>query len=590
MPTELDTQFWRACDILRRDDNTQSLLDYVEQISWLLFLKSFEDLEDKRADDAAYEGKAYDRVIDGFYRWSVWTGGRVQRALATQRAAQATQRAAQKALLELETQESPDADALNRARAELRRADAALAEATRQVESEKQAQRDALAPLLNGKDDERRIANALVSGTDPKSLLKFLNDYLFPYLRELNGTPERRVIRQLFEETPSKMVKDGTILRDAIAAIDEIDFHAPENVYTLSHLYESLLAKLGREGGMSGEFYTPRGIIEFMVEMVNPQLGETVYDPACGSAGFLVGAYQWMAKQARLPSEYRQLQTATFAGQEKKPLPYLLGVMNTILHGISVPNIVRKNTLGDDVRKFTERERYHVILTNPPFGGTENVDAIRTNFRHPSSATSILFLQHIMAKTRRDGRVGMVIDEGVLFKTTERAYIETKKELLEEYNLYAIVSLPAGVFANVTSSGTGPKTNLLFFDHLGPTRSVWYYEVRAVGFSLTRTQKPIAENDLPDCLAMWRAYDAWQRTPPEQRSANPPLNERCWVVTREELQARGYDLSAHNPNRQNNFAHRPPEELAADLADKQARIAELIEEIQELLVGENGAE
>lgn len=587
MPTDLDAQFWRACDILRRDDNTQSLLDYVEQISWLLFLKSFEDLEDTRADEAAYNQQPFERVIDSFYRWSVWTGGRVQRALEAQRQAQAAQRAAQKALVEQETRASQDPDALQAARAEWRRAEAAVAEAGQKVEAERQAQRDALAPLLNGSDDDRKTAEALVAGVDATALLQFLNKYLFPHLRELDATPERRIIKQLFEETPSKMVKNGTILRDAINVVDTIDFHAPENVYTLSHLYESLLAKLGREGGMSGEFYTPRGIIEFMVQMVDPRLGETVYDPACGSAGFLVGAYNHMIQQAKLASERRVLQTATFNGQEKKPLPYLLGVMNTILHGISVPNIVRKNTLGDDVRKFGERDRFHVVLTNPPFGGTENIKAVEVNFRHPSSATSILFLQHIMAKVRRDGRVGIVIDEGVLFKTNERAYVETKKELLEEYNLYAIVSLPAGVFANVTSSGTGPKTNLLFFDHLGPTRQVWYYEVRAVGFSLTRTQKPVPENDLLDCLAMWKAHDAWLRTPVEQRPTGPPLNDRCWVVTCDELVKRGYDLSARNPNRQNGFAHRPPEELAAGLADKQARIAVLIEEIQELLAGED---
>ncbi len=587
MPTELDSQFWRACDILRRDDNTQSLLDYVEQISWLLFLKSFEDLEDTRVDEAAYRNEAYLRVIDGYYRWSVWTGGRVRRGRDELRQAQASQRAAQKALVEVETAEAPATGMAEAARQELDRANHQVTAATEKLDAEIQAQRDALTPLLDSDENSPQMAEALIARTDPKALLRFLDTCLFPHLRDLNGSPERGIVKQLFEETPSKMVKDGNILRDAIDVVDAIDFHAPENVYTLSHLYESLLAKLGREGGMSGEFYTPRGIIEFMVEMVDPRLGETVYDPACGSAGFFVGAYAHMQKQSPLASDYRQLQTETFHGQEKKPLPYLLGVMNSILHGISVPDILRKNTLSEDVRKFTERDRYHVVLTNPPFGGTENVKSIEVNFRHPSSATSILFLQHIMAKVRRDGRVGMVIDEGVLFKTNERSYVETKKELLEEYNLYAIISLPAGVFANVTSSGTGPKTNLLFFNHLGPTQRVWYYEVRAVGFSLTRTQKAIPENDLPDCLAMWRAYDAWQRLPTEERSPGPPLNERCWVVPCDELVKRGYDLSARNPSRQNGFAHRPPEELAADLADKQARIAELIAEIQELLAGEN---
>jgi type I restriction enzyme M protein len=482
-----------------------------------------------------------------------------------------------------------DEAALEAARRAVEAAEQRVQIAAERIETERALQRQAVQPLIDsGEDEDRALAEAILAGLTGKTLIRFLSDHLFPHLRELSGGEEHGVIRQIFEEAPSKMLKSGFILRDAIAVVDTIDFHAPENVHTLSHLYESLLVRMGREGGMSGEFYTPRPIIQFMVEFVNPKLGETVYDPACGSAGFLVEAYAHMlANQVERTSQFRKLRDATFYGQEKKPLPYLLGVMNTVLHEIPVPHIVRKNTLGDDVRKYTEKDRYHVILTNPPFGGTENIEAVRANFPYPSSSTSILFMQHIMHRLRRDGRVGMVIDEGVLFKSSERAYLDTKKELLEEFNLYAIVSLPAGVFANVVSSGTGPKTDLLFFDHLGPTRQIWYYEVSAVGFSLTKTQKPVAQNDLPDCLAMWKAYDAWRRLPADQRDPEPPQNERCWVVPMEEIIQKNYDLSANNPNRKNGFAHRPPEELIADIADKQARISELIAEIQELLAGEN---
>ena len=591
MSTDLDSQFWRACDILRRDDNTQGLLDYVEQISWLLFLKSFEDMEDTRADEAAYRGETYARVIDGYYRWSVWTGGRVLRARSILRDAESALRTAQKILVAAHTNHAAQATTGEVAEAgdQFTQAQEAVKLAAVQVESETALQRAALDPLLQAGEEGRQVAEALINGLGGKLFLRFLNDRLFPHLRGLNGSEAREVIRQIFEESPSKMVKDGSTLLEAALVVDGIDFHAAENVHTLSHLYESMLARMGREGGMSGEFYTPRPIIQFMVEMVNPKIGESVYDPACGSAGFLVEAYANMLKnQVALTADFHQLRDATFYGQEKKPLPYLLGAMNCVLHEISVPHIVRKNTLSDDVRKYTEKDRFHVILTNPPFGGTEKVEAVKDNFRYPSSATSILFVQHIMARLRRDGRVGMVIDEGVLFKSSERAYAETKRELLEDFNLYAIVSLPAGVFANVVSSGTGPKTDLLFFDHLGPTRQVWYYEVRAVGFSLTRTQKPIPQNDLPDCLAIFQAYQEWLRTPEETRPTQPPLNERCWIMPVEELVKKNYDLSARNPNRSNDFSHRPPEELAADIADKQARIAELIEEIQELLAGENG--
>ena len=588
MPNELDAQFWRACDILRRDDNTQSLLDYVEQISWLLFLKSHEDQEDTRADEAEYSGRHYTRSIDDFYRWSVWTGGRIGRARAHLLEAQAEKKAAEKIVLALNNAVKKNKKEMDSACETMNSATEKVVRAINQVENEQALQQDALRPLKASKiDNDRYMAEAIISGLTGKDLIRFLSDYLFPHLRELSGNEERAVIRQIFEEIPSKMVKDGYNLRDAIAVVDTIDFHASENVHTLSHLYESLLVRMGREGGMSGEFYTPRPIIKFMVQMVDPKIGETVYDPACGSAGFLVEAYVHMlANQVERTVQFHKLRDATFYGQEKKPLPYLLGVMNTVLHEIPVPHIVRKNTLSDDIRKYTEKDRYHVILTNPPFGGTENIDAVRANFPYPSSATSILFLQHIMHRLRRDGRVGMVIDEGVLFKSSERAYLDTKKELLEEYNLYAIVSLPAGVFANVVSSGTGPKTDLLFFNHLGPTQQIWYYEVSAVGYSLTKTQKPVPENNLPDCLAMWQAYKIWLTTPAEERPAEPPQNERCWIVPVEEIIKKNYDLSAANPKRKNGFAHRPPEELIADIADKQARISELIEEIQELLVGE----
>ena len=593
MPTnDLDTRFWRACDILRRDDNTQSLLDYVEQISWLLFLKSFEDLEDTRVDDAEYEGQPFERVIDGFYRWSVWTGGRVNQAQVGQREAEAdAARCAEGAAWDWRPNSCPIPTRLAAARAAVARC-RGCGQSGRGAGRSPSARPNGMrwrhclqtTPTKPSARSTTKLLRPSLAGLTQKALLSFLNDRLFPHLRDLRGTPEREVIRQIFEEAPSKMVKSGVILRDAIDVVDGIDFHASENVHTLSHLYESLLVRMGREGGMSGEFYTPRAIIKFMVEMVAPQLGETVYDPAAGSAGFLVEAYGYMEEHhVRLAADRHKLQDATFFGQEKKPLPYLLGVMNCVLHGITVPRIVRTNTLSVDVRKFSERDRYHVILTNPPFGGTEDVNAVKSNFPYPSSATSILFLQHIMKRLRRDGRAGLVIDEGVLFKTTEGAYTETKRELLEEYNLYAVVSLPAGVFANVTASGTGPKTDLLFFDHLGPTQQVWYYDARAVGFSLTKTQKPIAENDLPDCLAMWRAYDAWRRTPVDERPPDPPLNDRCWLVSARNWRSAHFDLSARNPKRPDDFAHRPPEEIAADIADKQARIAELIEEIQELL-------
>lgn len=491
----LNAQFWKACKILRQDDNTNSLLDYVEQISWLLFLKCFEEFEQKHRAEAEYEGKTYQPILAKKYQWSSWT------------------------------------------------------------------------------DPKQRL-----TGID---LISFLSDELFPYLRSLKGNSAKSVIKGVFADAPSKLLKDGAILRDAIDTIQDIQFESADDVHTLSHLYESMLAKLGREGGMGGEFYTPRPIIEFIVKMVDPKLSETVYDPAMGSAGFLVEAYRHMRSALGdriLPKHNIQLQEQTFHGQEKKSLPYLLGCMNMILHGVFSSNLTRHNTLADDVRKFTEKDRFDVILTNPPFGGTEH-DSVISNFPYPSKSTSITFLQHIMKKVKRGGRVGMVIDEGVLFKTNENAYIQTKKELLEQFNLWAIISLPAGVFANAVSSGTGPKTNLLFFnrelDEVGNpvgTKNILYYDVQAVGFSLTKTQRPIPENDLTDCF---------------EKAQTLTLSERSWVVPVEEIVANNYDLSAVNPHAKEAVEHRSPASIAADIAAKEHRILELMEEIQELLAPED---
>ena len=487
----LNTQFWKACKVLRQDDNTNSLLDYVEQISWLLFLKCLEEMEDRHAAEAAFDGREVAPILAPDYRWSAWT------------------------------------------------------------------------------DPERRLTG--------RDLLTFLDTKLFPYLRSLKGDSARSVVAALFMDAPAKMLKDGAILRDAIDAIQGIAFDSAEDVHTLSHLYESMLAKLGREGGMGGEFYTPRPVIEFVVRMVDPKLGETVYDPAMGSAGFLVEADRYLRAALGdriLPSDNRRLQESTFFGQEKKGLPYLLGCMNMVLHGVFSSNLLRRNTLADDVRKFTEKDRFDVILTNPPFGGTEH-DSVTANFPYPSKATSITFLQHIMRKVKRNGRVGMVIDEGVLFKANDSAYVQAKKELLEQFNLHTIISLPAGVFANAVASGTGPKTDLLFFDRqidaagnpVG-TRDIWYYDVQAVGFSLTKTQRPVPENDLPDCL---------------EKARSRAVSERSWIVPVVEIVARNYDLSTTNPTARTTVEHRSPSAIAADVAAKEQRILVLMEEIQELL-------
>lgn len=258
---------------------------------------------------------------------------------------------------------------------------------------------------------------------------------------------------------------------DVISIIDGIDFHNQDDLYTVSQVYEELLRRLGNENRLAGEFYTPRPVVRFVVEVVDPKIGETVYDPACGTCGFLVEAYLWMKKQEKTIEDYEQLQERTFFGHEKKPIPALLGLMNMVLHGVGSPRILRKNTLEENIRET--KERYDVILTNPPFGGKEGKH-IQQNFPIQSQATELLFLQHIMKKLKpRDGtRCGMVVPEGVLFRGGP--FAQVKEQLLKDFNLHTIISLSPGTFAPYSDV----KTALLFFERPGPTKEIWYYELK----------------------------------------------------------------------------------------------------------------
>lgn len=475
---DLANDIWRACDIMRRDDGTTGVLEYMEQLSWLIFLKVFEDIEVRLEDEAKFAGRPYQPIIEPMFRWSSW------------------------------------------------------------------ARKD----------------------WPGEALIKFINEELFPYLRSLSGSAEKEKISMIFKEISGNRMKSPYNLKDVIALIDGIDFNNAEDSHVLSQVYEELLLRMGREGGVAGEFYTPRPIVRLMVKIVNPQVGEKVFDPFCGSCGFLVESYRHMMGSKEITvEEYDLLQKETFYGQEKKPLPYLIGVMNCILHGLLTPNVVRKNTLEDNIRNIPESRRFHVILTNPPFGGKESRQ-IQQNFPVQSQATELLALQYVMKSLRQGGRCGIVVPEGVLFRGD--AFALVKKELLENFNLHTIVSLPSGVFANVTSSGQGPKTNLLFFDRTGPTREIWYYEhVPPEGKKYTKAN-PITDEDLRDC------YEKWKRR---------EISENSWIVSVEEVVKRGYDLTAKNPNRKEEFEYKSPEELIASVIEKERAILEIAEEIQNLL-------
>lgn len=305
---------------------------------------------------------------------------------------------------------------------------------------------------------------------------------LFAYLRGLAASGEkgsqREVIANVFRGVQNRMVS-GYLLRDIINKINGIHFSSSEEIHTLSHLYESMLREMRDAAGDSGEFYTPRPVVRFMVQVTDPRLGETVLDPACGTGGFLVEAYDHVARQVTNPDQRRILQRDTLLGQEAKPLPYMLAQMNLLLHGLEAPQIAYGNTLERRITEIGHSERVDVILTNPPFGGEEE-SGIKANFpaNMQTAETALLFLQYIMRKLRyaghgaeQGGRAAVVVPNGTLFGDGVCAVI--KEEMLKEFNLHTIVRLPQGVFAPYTDI----PANLLFFQRGGPTDTIWYYEL-----------------------------------------------------------------------------------------------------------------
>jgi type I restriction enzyme M protein len=392
---------------------------------------------------------------------------------------------------------------------------------------------------------------------------------LFAYLRSLtgsNGGDRRDVIATVFRGTINRMIS-GYLLRDMINKINSIHFSSSEEIHTLSHLYESMLKEMRDAAGDSGEFYTPRPVIRFMVAVTDPRLGETFLDPACGTGGFLVETYKHLFEQCRTVQDEKTLQKHSIQGGEAKPLPYMLCQMNLLLHGLEFPQIDPENSLRFPLREIGDKDRVDVILTNPPFGGEEE-RGILGNFPEDrqTSETTLLFLQLIMRKLRRapaPGRAGVVVPNGALFGDGVAARI--KEELLREFNLHTIVRLPNGVFAPYTNI----PTNLLFFDRTGPTKEVWYYELALPEGRKNYTKtKPLQFEEFADCLAWWR---------------DRAEGERSWRVPAEQIAGNGYNLDIKNPNGKKDLEQLPPEELVESILVKEERIMEIMDEIKWLL-------
>lgn len=396
---------------------------------------------------------------------------------------------------------------------------------------------------------------------------------LFAYLRNLqgaNGGDRRDVVATVFRGTINRMV-NGYLLRDVINKVNNIHFTSTDEIHTLGHLYESMLKEMRDAAGDSGEFYTPRSVIKFIVKVMDPQLGETVLDPACGTGGFLAEAFEHMKSQVKSVEDRGLLQRNSIFGIEAKSLPYLLAQMNLTLHGLEYPQIDPGNALRFPLREVGDRDRVDIIMTNPPFGGEEE-RGILGNFPEDkqTSETALLFLQLIMRKIKRPGhgsirggRAAVIVPNGTLFGDGVAARI--KEELVKSYNLHTIVRLPNGVFAPYTNI----PTNILFFGRSGPTKEIWYYEqpLPEGRKNYTKT-KPMQFEEFSDCIAWWN---------------NREENKCAWEVPVEQVIENGYSLDVKNPNAKQDFEHLPPEQLIADIINKEQKILEITGEIKLLL-------
>jgi type I restriction enzyme M protein len=420
---------------------------------------------------------------------------------------------------------------------------------------------------ITGDDLIAFINNDEAKGTDGKR-----GPGLFAYLRSLqssNGRDRRDVIATVFRGLNNRML-NGYLLKDILNKMNGIHFTSSDEIHTIGYLYESMLKEMRDTAGDSGEFYTPRSVIKFMVKVIDPVLGETILDPASGTGGFLVESFEHLKSQCKRTEDFRKLQEESLYGIEAKSLPYLLCQMNLMLHGLEYPQIDPLNALRSPLNEIGDKDRVDIILTNPPFGGEEE-KGIQNNFPDDkrASETALLFLQLIMRKLRRPvsgkkpGRCGIVVPNGTLFGDGVCARI--KEELLKEFNLHTIIRLPNGVF----SPYTGIPTNLLFFERSGPTKEIWYYEqpLPEGRKSYTKT-KPMQVEEFEDCIKWW---------------GKRKENEKAWKVKAEDVIANNYNLDIKNPNAKEDFEHLPPEQLVENIMKKEQRIAEIMAEIKQIL-------
>lgn len=474
-------------DILHKDAGCGSELDYVEQTSWILFLKYLDDLEKDKETSAALTGKTYTPIIGKEYQWTKWA-------------------------------------------------------------------------CPKGKDGKLDHHKAL-TGDD---LADFVNIKLFPYLKKFKTDADSAdtleyKIGEIFSELKNR-IQSGYNLREVINLIDQLRFRTHAEKHEMSHLYEDKIKNMGNAGRNGGEYYTPRPLIRTIVKVVAPEMGNKIYDGAVGSAGFLVEAFDYLKNSKKLTtSDVTTLQKKTFYGKEKKSLAYIIGTMNMILHGVEAPNIIHTNTLAENLADIQEKDRYDIILANPPFGGKERAE-VQQNFPIKTGETASLFLQHFIKILKAGGRAGIVI-KNTFLSNTDNASVSLRKLLLESCNLHTVLDLPSGTF-----TGAGVKTVVLFFEKGSATKKVWFYQLN-LDRNLGKTNA-LSEKDLAEFVEL-------QKTKAK--------SENSWSINVKDIDQKTFDLSAKNPNKKEASSLREPQVIVEEMKALDAESAEILESILELL-------
>ncbi len=408
--------------------------------------------------------------------------------------------------------------------------------------------------------------DAALTGDD---LIEYVNNELFPYLkgfkqRASSSDTIKYKIGEIFGEIKSKF-QSGYSLRDALELVDQLHFRSQKEKHELSHLYEAKIKNMGNAGRNGGEYYTPRPLIRAMIQVIKPKIGETIYDGACGSAGFLCESHDYMryrsdGKGAKLTtSKLNKLQTSTFYGKEKKSLAYVIAIMNMILHGIEAPNILHTNSLAENLADVQEKDRYDIILANPPFGGKERKE-VQQNFTIKTGETAFLFLQHFIKYLKAGGRAAVVI-KNTFLSNSDNASKALRQDLLESCNLHTILDCPGGTFL-----GAGVKTVVLFFEKGAPTRKIWYYQLDP-GRNLGKTN-PLNDDDLKEFVELQAKFAD---------------SDKSWIVDAKDIDRSSFDLSVKNPNKEEEAPLREPKEILKEIAALDKESAKVLNGIRGML-------